>query len=124
MVCHEETTQNQSLHFNDSHADERNTMKSMPLRNPYSTQRDRFVNNQRVRYSECDEEIFSQNDYEYRKPFNHDAFGLVTPANKRMKESSSSYRFGSSNSSQSKQYKNSQRYSKKSGSSRRESVLN
>ena len=36
-------------------------MKSMPLRNPYATHRDRFANSQRVRYSECEEEIFSQN---------------------------------------------------------------
>jgi hypothetical protein len=122
MVGQEETTQNQSMHFNESHTDDRNTMKSMPLRNPYPTHRDRFAASQWVRYSECDQEVFSQNDYDYPRAFNHhDAFGLTTPHNRRMNDSASSYRLPSSNSSQSKQ-----RHSKHSNhsSSRRQSMRN
>lgn len=63
MMCQEETTQNQSMNFIESHADDRNTMKSMPLRNPYNTHRDRFANSQRIRYSQCDQEVFSQNEH-------------------------------------------------------------
>lgn len=102
MVAQEETTQNQSLLLRDSHADDRNTMKSMPLRNPYNTQRDRFANSQIVRYSQCDQELFSQKEYEPR-PFNHhDVFGLGSPPHRLVNESASSY-LPSSNSSQSQQ---------------------
>lgn len=85
----------------DSHADDRNTMKSMPLHDP--THRDRFANSQFVRYSQCDQEFFSHKDSEHRQYNNHDAFGLIgSPPHRLIQDSASSY-LPSSNSSQSQQ---------------------
>lgn len=84
------------MHFADEQADERNTMKSMPMRQ-HSTYRD-HPHYQRQRYSQCTEEIFSQKEFDPR-PLNHDSFGLVNHPRRRMKESSSSYKIGSSGSS-------------------------
>jgi hypothetical protein len=120
MVNLEDTTQNQSLHFQDSHTEDRNTMRSVPNR---SRGRRHHPNMDQIHYSQCIGDPFVHRGY--GGAFHQDAFGMAP--RRRMKESSSSNRFASSNSSQSRQCRNSQRLSKnskKSGSSRRDSALN
>lgn len=94
-------------------------MRSVPNR---SRSRRRHPNMEQIHYSQCIGDPFERN---YGGAFHQDAFGMVP--RRRMKESSSSNRFPSSNSSQSRQCRNSQRLSrnsKKSGSSRRDSNIN
>lgn len=86
-----------SLHFNDFPLEDRNTMRSVPNR----SRGRRRANMEQILYSQCIGETFEGG-------FNQDAFGM---GRRRMKESTSSNRFPSSNSSQ---YRNSQRLSRNS----------
>ena len=112
QVVFVESTQNQSLH-EDLGARNRHIMKSMqivpdhfePQSNPHHL------------YSQPDEELHTQYEGETNPPGRHrDAFGQP----RRMRESSSSYRFASSSSSQQQRsYRNSQRVSRTSAKSRK-----